>query len=233
MWSVSSTFCSAGRFGRNGIIGMPVISKPRLDAVMVHIVLLVNNWRGWIFSLIRYGWTSLLMVMYDFRRFEMLHTKPCDRSAGSSRSGLFGRAFSWEPTQSKSWRQACYVRLHFENESASVWFRPQNYFGLFCLKWLLPGCICLNQDLNRVTLVKVYSSHPEKMDCLVLWIGFMSFCSLPPPAGTASPYMRPHGGSAGLLYAQTWDWFALSRFFFSSFIQRRVPMSFFLTSLKK
>lgn len=173
MWSVSSTFCSAGRFGRNGIIGMPVISKPRLDAVMVHIVLLVNNWRGWIFSLIRYGWTSLLMVMYDFRRFEMLHTKPCDRSAGSSRSGLFGRAFSWEPTQSKSWRQACYVRLHFENESASVWFRPQNYFGLFCLKWLLPGCICLNQDLNRVTLVKVYSSHPEKMDCLVLWIGFI------------------------------------------------------------
>lgn len=62
------------------------------------------------------------------------------------------------------------------------------------------------------------------------WI-YLSFCSLPPPAGTASPYMRPHGGSAGLLYAQTWDWFAFSRFFFSSFIQRRVPMSFFFFNI--
>lgn len=128
----------------------------------------------------------------------------------------------------------CQVTFWKWKKSASVWFRPQNYFGLFCLKWLLPGCICLNQDLNRVTLVKVYSSHPEKMDCLVLWIGFICRSAHYRPLLALHRHTCDLTGDRQVYYTLRRETGLLSADFFlaHSFKEEFPWVFFFLTSLK-
>lgn len=43
----SALYLFSRKIGRNGIIGMVVMSKTRLIAVMVHVILLVHKWRVW------------------------------------------------------------------------------------------------------------------------------------------------------------------------------------------